>query len=587
MAGVQAPSRETSTGEPAPPTATPAARPRRWSARRRFWLGVAAAMVVGLGLRLAIGATDDAPATDETAYLASGISLVEGHGFGKFGRPELHFPPLVPALLGAADEVFDDPHTGTVVLTWLTGTLVLIPVALLGRRVGGPRGGVAAAWVAALAPGLATTPAARGAGSEAEYTLLAMTALWLTVVACDLGGPRREARPRSVRALAAAAGAGLGIGLAYLARPEGLLLGVPMVAALAVAAWRGARRREVAGVRRWAAAVPPLAAFALPLALCIVPYASYLHDHTGRWQLTAKTQDASIEAWRAVASGHREDRDRVLYSPDETGLHFTTERTSLTALARQDPAGYAGILAVNVRELGRNVAGWWLLPLPVWGLAAWGAWRLRRQGAALLVTAVGLVPVATSLAFFVQPRYLVVTTAAAAVLAGAQLAALSTRWFRPVAALTAALLVFGSVGAFVGGGGWWHPVDQTDQQEAGEWLADHSQPGDRFMTRSFVVEYFVGRPAVALPYADLNEIVDFGRHYGVRYMVVDQTSAGRVRPQIEPLLTDDTGAVAEAQGLKLVHESSAEGRTTRIFELDPLPPPSSDTGPGLGFMGDG
>ncbi len=319
----------------------------------------------------------------------------------------------------------------------------------------------------------------------------------------------------------------------------------------------------------------------------MVPYASYLHDHTGRWQLTAKTQDASIEAWRAVASGHREARDQVLYSPDETGLRFTTERTSLPGLARQDPAGYAGIVATNVRELGRNVVGWWLLPLPVWALAAWGAWRLRRQGAALLVTAVGLVPVATSLAFFVQPRYLVVTTAAAAVLAGAQLAALSTRWRRPVAALTAVLLVIGSVGAFVGSGGWWHPVDQTDQQQAGEWLAAHSETGDRFMTRSFVVEYFVGRPAVAMPYADLDEIVDFARHYGVRYMVVDQTSAGRVRPQIEPLLTDDTGATASANGLRLVHESSAEGRTTRIFALDPAPPESTDTGPGLGFMGDG
>jgi hypothetical protein len=143
------------------------------------------------------------------------------------------------------------------------------------------------------------------------------------------------------------------------------------------------------------------------------------------------------------------------------------------------------------------------------------------------------------------------------------------------------------VGAFVGGGGWWHPVDQTDQQEAGEWLAAHSQPDDRFMTRSFVVEYFVGRPAVALPYTDLDDIVDFGRHYGVRYMVVDQTSARRVRPQIMPLLTDDTGAVAAAHGLRLVHESSAEGRTTRVFALDPAPLPSSDAGPGLGFMGDG
>ena len=60
---------------------------------------------------------------------------------------------------------------------------------------------------------------------------------------------------------------------------------------------------------------------------------------TGRWQLTAKTQDASIEAWHAVARGDREARDRVLYALDETGLRFEDDRAPLTTLAREDPAG--------------------------------------------------------------------------------------------------------------------------------------------------------------------------------------------------------------------------------------------------------
>jgi len=96
-----------STGS-VPPAPTP-------SRRTQFVLMVVAAVVVGFALRVAIGLTDDAPATDETAYLRSGVSLVEGDGYQRDGSPELHFPPFVPFLLGLASQVASDPHTGTVV----------------------------------------------------------------------------------------------------------------------------------------------------------------------------------------------------------------------------------------------------------------------------------------------------------------------------------------------------------------------------------------------------------------------------------------------------------------------------------------
>jgi hypothetical protein len=325
-----------------------------------------------------------------------------------------------------------------------------------------------------------------------------------------------------------------------------------------------------------------MAAFALPLAACLVPYASYLHDHTGRWQVTAKTQDASLEAWHAVARSDREARDAVLYGLDESGLRFPTGRSSLPALARDDPAGYAAIVATNVTMLGRNVAGWWLLPLPVWAVAALGAWRLRRSGTARLLLAVAALPVATSLAFFVQPRYLVVTAAMAVVLAGAGLATVGRPRRRLVTGGVLALCLAASLGAFVGPGGWWHPADHTDQRLAGEWVAERAAPDDRVMTRSFVVEHYAGRSAVAVPYADLDEILAFARHYGVRWLVVDEQSSGRLRPQLLPLLEG-----GPPPGLRLAAELEAEGRTTRVFALDPAPPPSRETPPGLGFMGDG
>src|SRR4029450_2211279 len=51
-----------------------------------------------------------------------------------------------------------------------------------------------------------------------------------------------------------------------------------------------------------------------------------------------------------------------------------------------------------------------------------------------------------------------------------------------------------------------------------------------------------------------------------------------------PLLDGDAPPPA---GLRLAYATTDEGRTTRVFALDPPPPRSGARPPGLGFMGDG
>ena len=140
-------------------------------------------MLAGFVLRAGIGLTDDAPTTDEVAYIASGTSLAEGDGFVRHGRPELHFPPLVPWLIGVTGQLVGDPHVAAVLLTCVAGAALVVPAGLTGRTLAGDAAGAVAAWTAALAPALATLPATRGAGTEAEYALLALTAVCLVVTA--------------------------------------------------------------------------------------------------------------------------------------------------------------------------------------------------------------------------------------------------------------------------------------------------------------------------------------------------------------------------------------------------------------------
>ena len=540
-------------------------------AARRFGLLVLAAFAVGALLRLGIGLTDDLASTDETAYLRSGISLVEGDGYARDGHAETHFPPLVPVLLGLGSKVFGDPHTGTVWLTGLASTLLLVPLALLARRLAGPLAGVATAWLAALTPGLSTMVVNRGSGSEAIYAAFVVGALWFVV---DSAG--RTGRPRLVRVGLA----GALLGLAYLTRPEGLFAAVPLGLAVAYLAARGVAGRG-AQARR---VVATGAVFAVPLLVCVAPYAAYLHSHTGAWQLTAKTQDASIEAWHAVASDDREARDSILWALDDTGYQFSVEHTSLTSLARDDPGGFAEILGTNLGRLGTMiVTDWSVVSLLVWVIAAVGAWRYRTSRRLWLVAAVAAVPVATTLGFFVHPRYLVVLVALVTVLAGLGVAALRG-WLR-VGVLVAllAVSVVTSAQAFYGGSGWGRPTEGADQRAAAQWIAAHSDPDDRIVTRSQVVQYYADRTALALPYADLPDVVRFAEHHGARYIVLDHYTARVLRPQLWLLRF-----ATEVDGLRLVYEARVESRTVRIFELDPPAgnPPAGEPVPTLGFTGD-
>ena len=323
--------------------------------------------------------------------------------------------------------------------------------------------------------------------------------------------------------------------------------------------------------------------FVLPIVVCVAPYVAFLHDNTGQWGLTAKTQDESIEAWHAVARGDRLTRDSILYRLDDTGLHFVDQRRSLTALAREDPSGYAAILRANVGELGRSPSGWTLVPVPVTALAVWALWLRRRSGAALVVGAVSVLPIVTALAFFVQPRYLVLTVAMVTALSGVGLAALGRRWRPWATAGVLALCLVASIQQFDGGrAGWGHPADFTDQRLAGEWIADHAgarrpgrhpQHGHRLLRRA-------AHGGAALRPARRRAALR--QRLRARYLVADSAHIGRFRPSWTRCSADD-----DIDGLRLVHEVSAEGRTTRVFELDPLPPASDERGPALGFMGDG
>lgn len=554
--------------------------------RSRYLVLLLLPLAVGLALRIGLALSDDVIGPDTSAYLESGRNLLEGDGLTRDdGRPELHFPPATSVVMGAAWMASGSPLAASATVTVVASTLVLLPLAAIARRLGGDAAGIAACWVGALAPGLSSIPATAGGGSEMPYVLFLLTMVWLLA-----GQGERSGRARSV----AAAGAGVAGGVAYLTRPEALLVMFALVIAVALASGIvgdvRARRLRPSGV---AHRLGPVALMVVVMAAVAFPYLLFLHGHTGSWSPTAKSRDVSIGAWRAVAEGDRGRRDAILYELDADGTGFRAETTSLTTLARENPATYRGIVDVNVRRLVGHVVGpstvgdspfprWALIPLPVSVLAVWGAWRVRRDRALWLLLGVAGPAMLTAVGFFVQARYLLAPVAAVSVLAGVGLARLRPT-LRTVAGVTAFALLAVPVAADIGRDkGIFRSREPVEDQLAGTWLARNTPPSSRVMGRSLVTEFYSRRTGVALPAASLERTVAFAYHHGVDYVVVDSLLVRRFRPQLTSLFDEGPWA-----GLTLVHSSTYQNRHTRIFALDPAPVGDSPDAPALGFVGDG
>ena len=206
---------------------------------------LAAAFAVRLVYALAL-APDIAFLDDDAYYHGTANALADGEGYVRpidllQGRsvPTAEHPPLYPALLALLSLVGLDSVDAHRLVNVVVGTLAVLAIALVARRLAGDRAALAAAAIAAVLPSFVA----------ADGSLMSEPVLGLLVALAVL----QALRAREAPTLRDAALLGVLLGLCTLARTETLLLLPLLLVPVAVKAPR--RRVALAGVAVLAAAL--------------------------------------------------------------------------------------------------------------------------------------------------------------------------------------------------------------------------------------------------------------------------------------------------------------------------------------------
>ena len=308
-------------------------------------------------------------------------------------------------------------------------------------------------------------------------------------------------------------------------------------------------------------------------------------------ELTAKSQAMSLHAWRAVAEGDRAPSLAEQFSLDRSGYHLRASR-DVGSIMLDDPAGFLGVVGANAVQLAETTVepsttpypNWSLLPPLLLLLAGFAVWRYRHDRVVLTTLAAIAVPVVTVLTYFVQDRYLIASAALG----------VHARRSRRARAAPAVGRRRGRHHARAPRGLDRHRPLQPDRGLVPSERAQPRAPAGRSVDRPPLrcrrprhghepgCRLLRGTATSSRSPTRPGRVVAFGRHYGVRYLVVDRANTVRYRPQLAPLLAGRPGP-----GLHAVYGGGARNPSTVVYELVPRPPTFRGSVPRLDHVGEG
>ena len=488
---------------------------------------------------------------DELHYAESLFYFLRGDFTGGFSDYWSFFYPFSAVPFG---HIAGDAETGLRMLSLLAGSFLLIPTALIARRIAGEGVALFAALFVALHTNLIDYSTA--AMTESYYSLLLLTAVYLFLRFADSG---------SMLLLVAAA---LVTAFAYMTRQEAQFVFAVFIVVVLIG--RGAEGLEAGPYRR----IIRAAALIALLIIFISPYLFIMHDKTGRWTAGSK---ASVNLSSSLIWESGLDRERFVYSLDSLGVNRrideVAQRSSFQVL-RERRSEIARRIVEQLDYGPRLLPVLFLSPLFLFlvPLGLFGRlWRHERILDELVVMTVGVLPFFIYAFFKVQLRYLVPVLPIYLIWAGAGLEVFGL-WLERVLSIRGTLLTailflvftvnipytthrYRAVKA----------AQRTDYKEVGGYIASEFPRGARVLAHSGCpVSYYAGNPrATFIPWTDVEGLVRFAEYHHFDILVVDSGYIENYRPTLKRLIS---GGVPP--GLSLVKRFNGKfGRDIIIYSV--------------------
>jgi 4-amino-4-deoxy-L-arabinose transferase-like glycosyltransferase len=334
---------------------------------------------------------------DESCYLYLAQNLFGGQGYTYYNHvPELHFPPFFPIVLGLLHCVVPDWEIVSRVAYVVFGSLLLLPVYLLARRIYGVLVARIATLILALLPALTSGVLFAETLSEPLYLFCLACGIYQLYLAFTDGTVRSHVLT------------GIAFSLAYLTRPEAMLYFFLALGSLPIY-WVFQRRYSF---RQAAVRLVVLAAGFFVIAF---PYLVFVRHEVGTWTLSTKGRTTYLTTRALVPQNGKVDTASFLrdtWGLDEKGevryfAHEFDQRTPFLLLSHRDrllPDIQANLGLALQTLYRRSFLGQHLLALAVVGLVSSFLWRGRSFRPEVFHCLL-LTPLTAFLLFFIKERY--------------------------------------------------------------------------------------------------------------------------------------------------------------------------------------
>jgi len=491
--------------------------------RNGNWIWILLLFTLALILRLVLLRYRLCIETDGVAYVAAARDLIQHGTMG-----ENLCPPLYRALIGLTSLLVGDYELSGRIVSAMAGSLLVIPMFLLGERLYSRRVGYLAATLVVFYPMLVEYSTT--VQLESPYIFFLNCFFLTTLVAF-----KNQRWPFFVIG-------GVLLGLSYLIRPEALGY-LPYLLLVYIGTCFFARK----DIRKTTVFINAMAFAASALCL-MIPYMVFVGG------MSEKTVGNLI---RAEAVGHRDfnrARDEFIERQD------SHPPSSLVNEIAHHPLKMIKRAVMNI-HLVHKYSLPELFPPLLLCLVTVGLLRVRRRWEELLMLFLW-VPYGAVLFFVVEARLFLPLVPIVLILAARGVEWLQDtvanriagRWSK-VAGVVILAIVLASLLPYT-----FRPLYRPDEnitfRMAGMWLREHYPDRSlKIMARTPYAVFYAGADWLMLPIGKWPEVLQYARSQNATHLVVDNRAIMEVRPELISLLSPDS-APAE---LRLAGEFSAPG----------------------------